>query len=137
MDGVWNSQSLLSFPPLVLASTQGWVDGMWSGEKAQGGHIRTLVLRRPLQGASPDYFTFQPSASALPFIAASGQSGSFSYHGPKSRGGGVLVMVEEGAPVCVCRGARQVITAGVALLLRQWVLWRRKVCAAAISLCVH
>ena len=86
-------------------TSSGWIDGMYSGEKRLGAsNVRTVILRRALVGASASYFTFDPTRGSLPFIAAYGQSATFSYHGPKSRGGETVTMVEVGAPICVCKG---------------------------------
>lgn len=86
-------------------TSENWVDGMWSGEKATGV-VRTVVLRRALKGKTADYFDFDPRHPSIPFIEAVGTTSAFQYHG-KSRGGGAIMMVETGAPVCICRGAKQ------------------------------
>ena len=81
-------------------TSSGWIDGMYSGEKRVGAsNVRTVVMKRALEG---QYFTFDATRGSLPFIAAYGQGSQFSYHGPKSRGGSQITMVEVGAPVCVC-----------------------------------
>eukprot|EP00946_MAST-07B_sp_MAST-7B-sp1_P003171 g3171.t1 len=90
-------------------TTDGWMDGMFSGvidRDSDKSKIRTVVLRRPLVGLTEDHFTFDPSAASFRFIDAVGTTPTFQYHG-KSRGGGSIIMVEEGAPVCVCRGKTQ------------------------------
>eukprot|EP01062_Namystynia_karyoxenos_P053990 TRINITY_DN4407_c0_g1_i1.p1 TRINITY_DN4407_c0_g1~~TRINITY_DN4407_c0_g1_i1.p1 ORF type:complete len:832 (+),score=241.78 TRINITY_DN4407_c0_g1_i1:80-2575(+) len=78
-----------------------WVDGMFSGEK--GAQQRSVVLRRALKGATPDYFSFDPTATGVPFINAVGTTPDFQYHG-KTRGGSTVMLLEAGAPACVCRG---------------------------------
>eukprot|EP00294_Goniomonas_avonlea_P005205 CAMPEP_0114558124 /NCGR_PEP_ID=MMETSP0114-20121206/10203_1 /TAXON_ID=31324 /ORGANISM="Goniomonas sp, Strain m" /LENGTH=847 /DNA_ID=CAMNT_0001743471 /DNA_START=21 /DNA_END=2564 /DNA_ORIENTATION=- len=82
---------------------EGWHDGMWSGAKVLGSQLRTVVLQRALAGASPQYFTFDARATGVPFIAAAGTTPTLSYHG-QSRGSGAVMLVEAGAPVCLCRG---------------------------------
>eukprot|EP01051_Picozoa_sp_SAG22_P004863 SAG22_NODE_273_length_13182_cov_12.693419_8_plen_651_part_00 len=81
----------------------GWLDGMRSGQ-VSAEQERTVVLRRPLKGRSPEYYSFDPTATAVPFIDAVGTTSGYQYHG-KLRGGSSLMLVEAGAPVCVCRGA--------------------------------
>lgn len=89
---------------------KGWTDGMLSGEKEMGTNgveqVRTVVMRRALKGATADHYTFDPAVPSIPFIEAVGTTSTFQYHG-KSRGGGAIMMVEAGAPVCVCRGKTQ------------------------------
>lgn len=91
-------------------TSNGWIDGMFSGVYDHAGadvaQIRTVVLRRALHGLTDAHFTFDPTVSSLPFIEAVGTTPAFQYHG-QSRGGGTIIMVEEGAPVCVCRGKSQ------------------------------
>eukprot|EP01062_Namystynia_karyoxenos_P053991 TRINITY_DN4407_c0_g2_i1.p1 TRINITY_DN4407_c0_g2~~TRINITY_DN4407_c0_g2_i1.p1 ORF type:complete len:883 (+),score=253.05 TRINITY_DN4407_c0_g2_i1:102-2651(+) len=82
-------------------TNSGWVDGMYSGEK--GVTQRTVTLSRALKGRTADYFTFDPTATGVPFINAVGQGAEFAFHGD-TRGGATLMLVEAGAPVCVCRG---------------------------------
>jgi hypothetical protein len=62
--------------------------------------IRTVVISRPLKGASPEYYTFNPAVSGVPYIAAVGASTDFAYH--KARGGSTVFLVEVGAPMCIC-----------------------------------
>jgi hypothetical protein len=61
---------------------------------------RTVVLQRPLRGATPQHLTFKASATGLPIIAAVGDTPTLAYH--RSRAGGSLMLVEVGAPLCVC-----------------------------------
>ena len=85
----------------------GWMDGMLSNVVAnKDAQVRTVVLRRALRGATADHYSFDPRAASIPFIEAVGTTAAFQYHGP-SRGGGAIMMVESGAPVCVCRGKTQ------------------------------
>lgn len=86
-------------------TTQGWKDGMMSGEIGTL-NIRTVVMRRQLKGLSDQYYTFNARESALSFIGAVGTTTDFQYHG-KIRGGGAVILVEVGAPVCVCRADKQ------------------------------
>jgi hypothetical protein len=62
--------------------------------------LRTVVISRPLRGASPEYYTFNPSSSGVPYIAAVGTGTDFAYH--KARGGSTIFLVEVGAPMCIC-----------------------------------
>ena len=61
---------------------------------------RTVVVSRSLKGATPQHLTFDATASGIPFIAAVGTGPVLGYH--KARGGGALMLVEAGAPLCVC-----------------------------------
>lgn len=61
---------------------------------------RTVVVERPLAGATTQHLTFDPAATGLPYIAAIGSTPELSYH--KARGGGDLMLVEAGAPLCIC-----------------------------------
>jgi hypothetical protein len=79
-------------------TSSGWVEGMLSGVKETVAQVRTVVLSRPLKGMTSNHYTFDPSQPALRFVEAVGTTASFQYHG-KSRGGGSLVLVEQGAPV--------------------------------------
>lgn len=67
---------------------------------------RTVVLERPLAGATPQHLTFDPSTGGIPYIAAVGSTGSLGYH--KARGGGSLMLVRAGAPLCICPSTGQV-----------------------------
>ena len=61
---------------------------------------RTVVLTRPLAGASPQHLTFDATAPGVPFIAAVGTGPQLAYH--QSRAGGSVMLVDVGAPLCVC-----------------------------------
>jgi len=77
---------------------------MYSGEKTiDVAQVRTVIMRRVLKGISSDHFTFDPKTPSISFIEAVGTTPTFQYHGP-SRGGGAIIMVEVGAPICVCEG---------------------------------
>ena len=65
---------------------------------------RTVVLSRSLAGATPHHLTFDASASGVPFIAAVGTGPKLAYH--KARSGGSLMLVEVGAPLCVCHSGK-------------------------------
>mmetsp|Transcript_472 Transcript_472/g.736 ORF Transcript_472/g.736 Transcript_472/m.736 type:complete len:955 (+) Transcript_472:147-3011(+) len=89
-------------------TSDGWSDGMWSGVIAGNSDdddklVRKVVLTRPLKGATHNHYTFDPTIASLPYIEAVGGTRQFGYHGPNGRGGGVMIMVETGAPVCICR----------------------------------
>lgn len=81
-----------------------WVEGMVSDIKRTKQMVRTVVLRRPLTGMTTEHFTFDPKSNGFPFIEAVGTTSTFQYHGT-SRGGNTLVLVEDGAPICVCEGS--------------------------------
>ena len=61
-------------------------------------------MTRELQGKTSDHFTFDPSATSLPIISASGLAGVFAYHGPKLRSGGSLALYVLDSPTCICDG---------------------------------
>ena len=61
---------------------------------------RTVVVTRPLAGATSEHLTFDPSAPGVPLIAATGTGPHLAYH--KSRAGGNVMLVDVGAPLCVC-----------------------------------
>jgi hypothetical protein len=63
---------------------------------------RQVVLQRPFAGITGDHYTFDPKTSALPLLAASGTTPSFSYHGGKTRTGGTLYFAAIDAPTCIC-----------------------------------
>lgn len=83
-------------------TNQGWVDGMVSALKSTAQE-RTVVLQRALAGRTAEYYSFDARAASVPFIDAVGTTSAYQYHG-KVRGGSSLMLVETGAPVCVCRG---------------------------------
>ena len=62
--------------------------------------LRTVVLSRPLKGKTTDHYTFAPQAAGVPFISAVGSTPAFSIH--KAKAGATLMLVEVGAPMCVC-----------------------------------
>lgn len=64
--------------------------------------IRTVQMTRPLKGAGADYYTFNISATELPFINAVGSGPQFSYH--KSKMPSSLLLLPEGSAACVCAG---------------------------------
>ena len=62
---------------------------------------RTVVLSRPLKGASTDHYTFSSTALTLDLVAAVGSSSVFGYH--KSRTAATLQLwPSDGKPACVC-----------------------------------
>ena len=61
---------------------------------------RRVQIRRPLLGATPEHYTFDPSAGGLALIGAVGSGPRLGYH--RHRGGAPLVLVEAGGPLCVC-----------------------------------
>jgi hypothetical protein len=63
---------------------------------------RNVVLQRPFAGITGDHYTFDPKTSALPLLAASGTSPTYSYHGGKQRTGGTLYFAAIDAPTCIC-----------------------------------
>ena len=64
--------------------------------------LRTVVMTRDLTGKTSDHYTFDPSASSIPIISASGLGSAFAYHGPKLRSGGTLKLSAIDVPTCVC-----------------------------------
>merc|ERR1719348_1759266 len=63
---------------------------------------RTVIMNRPLKGATEDHYSFSISDSSIPMLAASGQGSSFAYHGSKTRTGGTLQLTALEAPTCIC-----------------------------------
>ena len=66
--------------------------------------VRTVTMTRELQGKTSDHFTFDPSATSLAIISASGLAGVFAYHGPRLRSGGSLALYVLDSPTCICDG---------------------------------
>lgn len=67
--------------------------------------VRTVVVTRPLKGASADYYTFNTTTTnpSLPFITAVGSSAKLSYHKAKAPASMVLLPEGTSAPgACVC-----------------------------------
>lgn len=71
--------------------------------------VRTVVLSRPLKGATPSHFSFGPAfsstAAALPFISALGAGADFgpaSKHYAKGALSIDLLAASKGANTCVC-----------------------------------
>ena len=62
---------------------------------------RTLVLTRPLRGATAQHASFTASAEGMPIIAAVGSTVSLSHH--KVRAAADLFLVKAGAPMCICQ----------------------------------
>lgn len=68
------------------------------------GSIRTVVLRRPLKGLTPDYFTFDAAKdTVLPLINAVGAGPALAFHKAKSPTAITLLPVGTGG-TCVCHG---------------------------------
>ena len=72
-----------------------------SQHKSSSG-LRTTVLRRPLEAASRDHYSFVGQKSTLQFIAAVGSTPTLAQH--RVRGTATLSLLAAGAPTCVCRG---------------------------------
>ena len=53
--------------------------------------VRTVILSRPVTGASKDHYTFQTIPGDLSVISAVGDGAQLAYH--KSRTGGVLTLL--------------------------------------------
>jgi hypothetical protein len=62
--------------------------------------LRTVVLTRPLKGATKDYYTFTLDAPKLPFINAVGSTPDFRYHKDKNLGDLTLIALD--GPTCIC-----------------------------------
>ena len=54
-------------------------------------NVRTVVMSRPVQGASKNHYTFQTIPGDLSIISAVGNSAQLSYH--KSRTGGTITLL--------------------------------------------
>jgi hypothetical protein len=63
---------------------------------------RQVVVQRPFAGLTADYYTFDPSVTALPVLAASGSGPVYGYHGGQTRTGGNLYFVAVDAATCIC-----------------------------------
>lgn len=64
---------------------------------------RTVVVTRPMNGATADHYTFTPTTtSSIPHLAATGMGPDYSYHGPKTRGGSTLHLSAINTATCVC-----------------------------------
>eukprot|EP00462_Mataza_sp_D1_P015332 CAMPEP_0175150732 /NCGR_PEP_ID=MMETSP0087-20121206/18060_1 /TAXON_ID=136419 /ORGANISM="Unknown Unknown, Strain D1" /LENGTH=727 /DNA_ID=CAMNT_0016436763 /DNA_START=67 /DNA_END=2250 /DNA_ORIENTATION=+ len=63
--------------------------------------IRTVLVSRTLTGKTQDHYTFENTLGSLDLIAASGSTGSFSYHGP-TRGGATVTLLDQDGSTCVC-----------------------------------
>lgn len=63
--------------------------------------VRTVVLTRPLQGLTKEYYTFDPAKqSQIPVLAAVGHSQNFDKHMEETRG--TLILLDEEGPTCIC-----------------------------------
>eukprot|EP00117_Sycon_ciliatum_P044302 scpid42913/ scgid31984/ len=80
-------------PPSITIVSNTVVDGK-----------RTVELTRTLKGATADHYTFNPKVTGFSFISArNNATKTISFHGD-NREGSALLLVELGAPSCVCRG---------------------------------
>ena len=61
---------------------------------------RTVVMSRPLQGATPQHYTFDPSLTTLKFIDAVGSGKTYAYHKAKTSASMSLSALD--APNCIC-----------------------------------
>lgn len=65
--------------------------------------MRTVVLERPLAGATAQHFTFDATlAQSLPFITAVGSAPKLAYHRARAAALATLT-VQGGTGVCLCR----------------------------------
>ena len=62
--------------------------------------VRTVIVSRPVTGASKDHFTFPVSPGDLSLISAVGDTVELAYH--KSRAGGVVTLLPSRERACVC-----------------------------------
>lgn len=86
--GNHNAGSLL--PPSLKTLSSSVADG-----------VRTVVLSRPLAGASPQHYSFEPLVLSLPFINAVGSGPTFGYHKAKTAAT-LHLWPGGGAPACLC-----------------------------------
>merc|ERR1712192_190718 len=68
---------------------------------------RKVVVSRPFKGHTNDHFTFDPSTSTIPVLAASGNGANFAYHGAKQRTGGRIQLSGVNSPTCLCDTGRK------------------------------
>ena len=62
--------------------------------------VRTIVMSRPVEGASKDHFSFPVTPGDLSLISAVGNTVELSYH--KSRAGGKVTLLPSRDQACVC-----------------------------------
>jgi hypothetical protein len=62
---------------------------------------RTVVVSRPLSGATKDHYTFVLTTLSLPFINAVGSGATFEYH-KQSSAATLQLWPTAQAPACVC-----------------------------------
>ena len=63
--------------------------------------IRTVVMSRPLKGASANHFTFSVGQAVLPFINAIGNGPQLAFHKNKQPAA-ITLLPFEGAGACIC-----------------------------------
>ena len=68
------------------------------------GGTRTVVVSRPLKGASANYFTFSVGASdtTIPILTAIGSTANYGYHKNKAPVALTLLPLGPGSGACVC-----------------------------------
>jgi len=63
-------------------------------------NVRTVVMSRPVKGASKNHYSFQEIPGDLPLISAVGNSVQLSYH--KSKTGSTITLLPTRDQACVC-----------------------------------
>ena len=70
--------------------------------KDNGGGLRTVVLSRPLQGATAKHYTFDPAATHIQYINALGSGAKLAYHKAKSAAT-IALFPSHAKPLAVCK----------------------------------
>eukprot|EP00117_Sycon_ciliatum_P029408 scpid52803/ scgid23424/ len=120
-DGVWfgvgfNAVAMEDLPYAIIVNGSGGVmerklanhdpgnqlaDSVTVVSNAVVNGVRTVVMTRPLAGASKDHFTFNPfTLPTMPFISAVGNTSAFAYH--RFKGSSKLAVTAENGASCIC-----------------------------------
>eukprot|EP01079_Euglenida_sp_SAG-EU17-18_P002443 gene2443-3214_t len=78
--------------------------------------VRTVVLQRPLKGATSNHFSFVTTNLSLPFISAIGPSAVFGPHGSSPHGAGILNLWPTSGPISICNISSRPFGQGVGTL---------------------
>jgi len=122
-DGVWfgvgfNASSMADAPYTIIVDGHGTVTERKLGNHAPGtqlgssvtvvsstvvGGNRTVTLTRPLEGKTPDHYTFSLARDvSLNLIDAVGSGPDLAYH--KAKTGATVAILPANVGVCVCQG---------------------------------
>lgn len=122
-DGVWygvglNAELMENLPYAIIVDGTGAVTERKLGNHDPGKQlatsvkvvsnkvvdgVRTVVMTRPLKGATADHYTFDPLHQAtLPFISAVGNTSAFTIH--RFKGSATMSVTAMNGATCVCNG---------------------------------